>query len=105
MTIRGVAGDSGIPRPLPGARLAPATGVQWLENDRIPDGDIPFSYPVICVAVPGTDTPHPRSDTACSSFTSACGQTAAETREMIARGGNQAENSAFTVLPEDSRAA
>ena len=50
------SGEPGVPaRPVP--RVLAAVDVEWSKNYRVPNGNVPFCYSVIWLAVPVSEPP------------------------------------------------
>ena len=75
-------GEPGIPAASPAASILAAVDVEWSKNYRVPDGNVPFCYSVIWLAVPGTAAPVDLGQ-AVFSYTSVYVEDPAETQDLV----------------------
>jgi hypothetical protein len=76
----------GFPACAPGSAIVAAVDVEWTKNYRVKNGNTPFCYSVIWLAVPESGTPV-NLDGAGFSYTSAYVEHPAETQDLIASAG------------------
>jgi hypothetical protein len=82
--ITSSSGEPGaVPACLPGTTLLASVDVEWSKNYRIPNGNIPFCYSVVWLAVPSSDTPVNLCQ-ARFSWASAYVEDSVETQDLIA---------------------
>lgn len=84
MIITSSSGEPGaVPACPPGTTLVASVDVEWTKNYRVANGNIPFCYSVVWLAVPSSGTPMNLGE-APFSLTSAYVENPAETQDLIA---------------------
>jgi hypothetical protein len=82
--ITSSSGEPGaVPACPPGTTLLASVDVEWTKNYRVTNGNIPFCYSVVWLAVPSSGTPMNLGE-APFSWTSAYVENPAETQDLIA---------------------
>ena len=82
MIITSSGEPGGEPVCPPGATVMAAVDVEWSKNYRIPNGNIPFCYSVVWLAVPVSGAPA-SLDGASFAYLSVYVENAAETQDLI----------------------